>query len=30
MRPIDANKLEEKVREYFKEKITCVYTRLTL
>lgn len=22
MRPIDANKLEEKVREYFKEKIT--------
>lgn len=22
LRPIDANKLEEKVREYFKEKIT--------
>lgn len=22
MRPIDANKLDEKVREYFKEKIT--------
>lgn len=22
MRPINANKLEEKVREYFKEKIT--------